>query len=118
MRRVFRANLSNPLPLARRVRVAPSPIHGLGCFAAIPFAPGDWIWTFEGIEVTEDGPHVLWVYDQERLQLIGRRGINPLRWLNHSDTPNAEFEGFELYARLAIAPGDEITIDYGAAGSY
>nr|WP_242470281.1 SET domain-containing protein [Allochromatium vinosum] len=40
-----------------------------------------------------------------------------LRWLNHSDDPNAEFDGFELYARRTIAVGSEITIDYGAGSS-
>ncbi|MCK7581751.1 MAG: SET domain-containing protein [Chromatiales bacterium] len=103
--------------LDRRIRVAPSPIHGQGCFARIGFEPGDPIGTFEGMEVAEDGPHVLWVYDAERDRLIGRRGTNVLRWLNHSEDPNAEFDGFELYARLAIRVGSEITIDYGAGSS-
>lgn len=103
--------------LDRRVRVGPSSIHGQGCFALIRFEPGDAIGTFEGVEVAEDDPHVLWVYDPERNRLIGRRGTNMLRWLNHSDDPNAEFDGFELYARLAIAVGSEITIDYGAGSS-
>ncbi|QGU31624.1 SET domain-containing protein [Thermochromatium tepidum] len=109
MRRRFGAET-----LEHRLRVAPSPIHGQGCFARIAFEPGDHIGTFEGLEVTEDGPHVLWVYDPERGRLTGRRGTNVLRWLNHSDDPNAEFDGFELYARRAIAVGSEITIDYGA----
>jgi uncharacterized protein len=103
--------------LDRRIQVAPSPIHGQGCFARIGFEPGDYIGTFEGLEVAEDGPHVLWVYDSDRGRLIGRRGTNVLRWLNHSDDPNAEFDGFELYARRAIAVGSEITIDYGAGSS-
>ncbi|MTW21799.1 SET domain-containing protein-lysine N-methyltransferase [Allochromatium palmeri] len=103
--------------LDRRVRVGLSSIHGQGCFARIGFEPGDYIGTFEGLEVEEDGPHVLWVYDPERDRLIGRRGTNVLRWLNHSDDPNAEFDGFELYARLTIAVGSEITIDYSASSS-
>jgi uncharacterized protein len=103
--------------LDRRLLAAPSPIHGQGCFARIGFAPGDHIGTFEGLEVAEDGPHVLWVYDSDRGRLIGRRGTNVLRRLNHSDDPNAEFDGFELYARRAIAVGNEITIDYGAGSS-
>jgi uncharacterized protein len=103
--------------LDRCVRVGPSPIHGQGCFARIGFEPGELIGPFEGVEVAEDGPHVLWVYDPDRGRLIGRRGTSLLRWLNHSEDPNAEFDGFELYARLAIAVGSEITIDYGAGAS-
>jgi SET domain-containing protein len=38
---------------------------------------------------------------------------NLLRWLNHSDDPNAELDGFDLYARRAIAVDEEITFDYG-----
>jgi uncharacterized protein len=102
------------LGLAGRVRKAPSPIHGFGCFALVPFAEGERIGTFEGPEVQKDGTHVLWVYDPE-VGAIGRRGTNLLRWLNHSEDPNAELDAFELYARRPIAPGDEITIDYNGA---
>lgn len=101
--------------LGRRVCVAPSSIHGQGCFARIPFAVGDLIGTFEGVAVDEDGPHVLWLYDDETGVLVGRRGDNLLRWLNHRDQPNAEFDGFELYACQPISIDDEITIDYGSA---
>lgn len=76
--------------------------------------PGDHIGTFEGPLVDTDGPHVLWVYDAERGELIGREGRNPLRWLNHDEDPNAEFDGFELYARRSILVGEEITIQYSA----
>jgi SET domain-containing protein len=101
--------------LDARVRKARSPIHGWGCFARLPFAPGQRIGTFEGPEVTENGPHVLWAYDAGGRALSARRGTNLLRWLNHSAEPNAEFEAFDLYARRTIAAGEEITIDYGGA---
>ena len=107
-----------PPSLSDRVRKARSPIHGCGCFARVPFATGDCIGTFTGIEVQEDGPHVLWVYDAEGGVLCACRGDNLLRWLNHSADPNAEFDSFELYARRPIACGEEITIDYyGAAAA-
>lgn len=102
--------------LRQRLYVAPSPIQGQGCFARRGFAPGDFIGVFEGHTVAQDGPHVLWLYDTETGALIGRRGENRLRWLNHSDRPNAVFDGFRLYAIRAIASDDEITIDY-AGGS-
>ena len=37
-----------------------------------------------------------------------------LRFLNHSRTPNVEFDGPELYAMRDIAPGEELRFDYGA----
>ncbi|NCA69662.1 MAG: SET domain-containing protein-lysine N-methyltransferase [Sphingobacteriia bacterium] len=101
--------------LGRRVYRAMSSIHGQGCFARVAFAPGDWIGTYEGREVSEDGTHVLWIYDSDGRILVGRDGCNLLRWLNHSDDPNAEFDGFDLYARRAIAIDDEITFDYHGA---
>jgi SET domain-containing protein len=97
--------------LSNRVRRGPSPIHGSGCFARVPFAAGDHIGTFEGPEVQDDGAHVLWVYDPEA-GAVARRGTNLLRWLNHSDEPNAELRGFDLYARRPIASDEEITIHY------
>jgi SET domain-containing protein len=100
--------------LSERVCRAQSPIHGFGCFARIPFRAGDYIGTFRGPQVTEDGAFVLWVYDPEGQGLSAREGSNLLRWLNHSEDPNAELDLFRLYARRGIAAGEEITIDYGA----
>ncbi|MBK1720651.1 SET domain-containing protein [Thiocystis violacea] len=101
--------------LGARVYSAPSPIHGRGCFAKVSFAPGDFIGTYEGPRVEEDGSHVLWVYDADRDRLTGRQGSNLLRWVNHCECPNAEFDGFDLYAKVVIAMDEEITCDYGAA---
>lgn len=100
--------------LSDRVRKGPSPIHGSGCFARVPFAAGDHIGTFAGPEVQEDGDHVLWVYDSEA-GAVARRGTNLLRWLNHCEEPNAELRGFDLFARRPIASGEEITIDYSGS---
>ena len=101
--------------LRMRVYRAASPIHGQGCFAKIAFRSGDFIGTFEGPEVDRDGTYVLWTYDAEGNVLTGREVRNLLRWLNHSDDPNAELDGFDLYARRAIAVDEEITFDYGGA---
>jgi len=102
--------------LGGRICKSPSPIHGFGCFARVRFQIGDLIGTYEGPEVQEDGTYVLWVYDADGQVFSARDGRNLLRWLNHSDDPNAEFDAFELYARREIGPGEEITIDYGGAG--
>ena len=37
-----------------------------------------------------------------------------LRFLNHSRTPNVEFDGPDLYACRDIEPGEELVFDYGA----
>lgn len=103
-------------PLEERISLADSPIHGLGCFARVTIARGEHIGTFVGREVCEDGPHVLWLCEPDGQVISAREGANLLRWLNHSDRPNAELDAFELYASREIAPGEEITIDYAAGG--
>lgn len=99
--------------LRDRVRRGPSPIHGNGCFARVAFSAGDFIGTYQGPEARRDGTYVLWISD-DFIHWIGRSGRNLLRWLNHSDAPNAEFDGFDLYALTEIAVGEEITFDYSA----
>lgn len=46
---------------------------------------------------------------------VGRSGRNLLRYLNHAVPGNAEFDGFDLYARSRIGAGEEITFDYEAS---
>jgi SET domain-containing protein len=96
--------------LRERVYKAPSPIHGTGLFARAAFAPGDYIGTYEGPAARRNGTYVLWVQDDGGW--VGRSGRNLLRWLNHQAPGNAEFDGFDLYARVAIRSGEEITFDY------
>jgi uncharacterized protein len=102
-------------PLRHQLYAAPSPIHGQGCFARTAYAAGAFIGTFTGAEVDEDATQVLWFYDAETQTVQRRRGDNLLRWLNHSDQPNAVFYGFDLYALRPIIANAEITIDYSAA---
>lgn len=106
--------ISRRQPLAKRVYKAPSPIHGNGCFARIAFAAGDYIGTYEGPAADRDGTYVLWVCPQGE-DPASRDGRNLLRYLNHRDDANAEFDGFDLYARHAISVGEEITFDYSGA---
>jgi len=56
---------------------------------------------------------VLWVFEDGK-EPVGRSGRNLLRFLNHQPEGNAEFDGFDLYARRDIAPGEEITFDYNS----
>ena len=96
-----------------RVYVAPSPIHGLGLFAARALQPGQLIGVYDGPRVDRDGPHVLWVEDEPGGEWTGYNGRNHMRYMNHSGEPNAEMDGLQCYALREIPPGAEITIDYG-----
>ena len=96
------------------VYAAQSGIHGTGLFASREISAGEYIGTFAGPEARRDGVYVLWVYDSSDGEVaVGRSGRNLLRYLNHGLPCNAEFEGFDLYARKAIPRDAEITIDYG-----
>lgn len=94
----------------RLVYVAESPIHGKGLFAREPIPARAYIGRYLGPEAKRNGSHVLWIEGEHGW--IGRRGFNRLRYLNHAAVPNAEFDGFDLYARRRIQAGEEITIDY------
>lgn len=95
-----------------RLEVGLSGIHGRGLFAAGEIAAGEWIGTYAGPAVDEDGMHVLWVEEDDG-EWTGYDGTNCLRYLNHSSSPNAEMDGLECFALRDIADGEEITIDYG-----
>jgi uncharacterized protein len=98
------------LKLSEIVYVAASPIHGQGLFAKVPIRKGEYIGTYEGPGAKRNGKYVLWLMGKGKP--VGRRGLNLLRYLNHSDRPNAEFSGFDLYARRTIRRNEELTIDY------
>ena len=88
-----------------------STIHGKGLFAREEIEIDSWLGTYEGPEASRNGSHVLWVYEDDGL--VGRSGRNKLRYLNHSTNPNAEFNGFDLFALRDIRVGEEVTIHYG-----
>lgn len=113
-----------------RVRVAPSPIHGLGVFAEEPIAEGATVWRFTpGFDLEVD-PSVLDSLPslfRERLLHYGyidrRLGkyvlcCDDARFLNHADRPTlrqdlcVDRHGVDRAARN-IAVGEELTVDYG-----
>jgi hypothetical protein len=98
--------------LSARVRVTKSSVHGSGLFARRRLRKGSYIGTFEGTPTKRDGTHVLWAFEEDGT-CRGILGRNALRYLNHDDAHNAEFEGVDLYAIRNIQPGCEIMIDYG-----
>jgi len=89
-----------------------SGIHGEGLFSRVKFIADDYMGEYDGPDVVDNGPHVLWTEDEDDVW-IARDGKNLLRYLNHSKNPHAEFRGFELFALREILPNEEITIDYG-----
>ena len=91
--------------------VADSTIHGRGVFAGRGFGEDEAIGTYQGLPTQKDGTYVLWLYEDEEWR--GIDGTSPLRFLNHSCEPNADFDGCELYALRHIEPGQEITFHYG-----
>jgi SET domain-containing protein len=92
-------------------QVRKSAIHGRGVFATQPIRAGALIGHYEGERTRRDGRYVLWVQDGDGV--IGIKGLNQLRYLNHSAKPNAALWGTELFALRKIEPGTEVTIDYG-----
>ncbi|PLY11969.1 MAG: SET domain-containing protein-lysine N-methyltransferase [Sedimenticola sp.] len=99
--------------LRETVYSASSEIHGTGLFATRNIKKGEYIGTYHGPDAKRNGTYVLWVYDHgEEDKAIGRSGKNLLRFLNHAKPGNAEFDGFDLYARVAIKKHQEITFNY------
>ena len=93
------------------VATGASSIHGTGVFAVRDIPAGSLIGVYEGEPTSNDGTHVLWVEADEGWE--GIDGTGPLRFLNHSRTPNVEFDGPSLYACRDITAGEELLFDYG-----
>ena len=91
--------------------VAASPIHGRGLFAAKPIARGTVIGFLEGRPSSEDGHYVLWLGPDEGIEVLC-----DLRYINHSDAPNAcYYDDLSVVALRDIEAGEEITHDYASA---
>ncbi|MEO0588317.1 MAG: SET domain-containing protein [Planctomycetota bacterium] len=91
------------------VEVRDSAIHGKGLFAARPIRKGEIIGKVVGSLTSTDGPYVLWISDE-----LGLEVHNDLRYINHAAKPNAAYyDDGEVIAVRPIAPGEEITHDYG-----
>ncbi len=93
-----------------------SPVHGKGLYALKHFAPGALIGVYEGRLVLEESPdgYVLWMEDGEG-RWFGILGDGPMKFINHSDSPNAILGSNSpfIYCARPIHPGDEIFISYG-----
>ena len=90
------------------VYVDNSPIHGKGLFARRHIKAGDIIGIIDGVSTSSNGEHVLWLDENNGIQVRCE-----LRFINHSDTPNAVYyDNLEVCALTDIEPGEEITHNY------
>ena len=111
----------DPSPL---LEFRPSPIQGLGAFAVEPICAGKLMLEYVGEKITktesvrrcEAGNTFIFELDDE-WDIDGGVGWNPARFFNHSCAPNCDAEYIEgqiwIVARREIAPGEELTFNYG-----
>lgn len=107
------------------VTVAPSIIDGQGAFAAEAIPPRLKIGEIRGESLSVQQARIR-ATRSERIMIVElsdkkaidfSKSADPMRYTNHSCRPNARLcirQGrVEFYALRAIAPGEEITVDYG-----
>lgn len=116
-----------------KTRVAPSPVHGLGLFAAQFIPKGTRIWEFnEEVDSRFDESALVGLSEAEQEALLTKTYVNPntelyvlcgddARYINHSDNPNTEDIGYDegivngegvTIAARDIQPGEEIFSNY------
>lgn len=107
------------------VAVRPSRIDGRGAFAAEPIPArrkigeirGESISVREARRRAKTVERIMIVEVSERRAIDAAHSADPLRFTNHSCQPNAVLRirqgRVEFYAMRDIAPGEEITCDYG-----
>lgn len=107
------------------VEVHASAIDGQGAFAAEAVPRGRKIGEIRGESISVDEARIR-ATRSERIMIVElsaaraidfSRSADPMRYTNHSCAPNARLDirqgRVEFYALRAIAPGEEITVDYG-----
>ncbi len=116
----YRGDTQNPLP--RKFRVGKSRT-GFGLFATETIKKGERIVEYVGMILNdveaEKKKHNKYLFDVRKNKTIdGTPRWNVARYANHSCDPNAESEEdrrarIYITAIRDIAPGEEITFDYG-----
>lgn len=103
--------MSNSTALKQKPRpyqVAKSPIHGKGVFAMRQISEGEIIGNLRTTPASRNGSHVLWVTEDHKVRVHCS-----LRYVNHSESPNAVYyDTLEVVALRDIEKGEEITHDY------
>jgi SET domain-containing protein len=94
---------------------------GFGMFAVTPVKKGDFVMEYTGTKIQTKvadtlGTKYLFEIDKE-WTIDGSLRSNTARYINHACKPNCEADirdgHIMLYAVRAIAPGDELSFDYG-----
>ncbi len=89
---------------------AKSSIHGMGLFARQKIKKDTIIGHLEGHITKQDGMHVLWLDEN-----TGFRVKCDLKYINHSDSPNAcYYNDKSVVALRDIDADEEITHDYNS----
>ncbi len=105
----------------------PSVIHGTGGFAAAPIRAGTLVIEYVGERISKaesarrcEADNTFIFELDDRWDLDGAAAWNPARLLNHSCGPNCEAELIDghiwIVATRDIAPGEELTFNYGYDG--
>jgi len=90
--------------------IALSKIHGKGLFAGSHIPAGTIIGWLETTSCNTDGPYVLWVSESD-----AREVTCDLKYINHSDDPNAcYYDDLSVMALRDIQTHEEITHDYAS----
>ncbi len=88
--------------------VAESPIHGKGVFASRQINEGEILGILSTTPASRNGSHVLWITEDRKVRVHCN-----LRYVNHSESPNAVYyDTLEVVALRNIKKGEEITHDY------
>ncbi|MDR8766216.1 SET domain-containing protein [Burkholderia multivorans] len=113
--------------MQRRVVVRRSPVHGRGVFALQALEPGERLLEYKGEVIAwrvairqhrKSGAsgHTYFFGLSDGRVIDGGRWGNSARWLNHSCNANCEAIEIDnrvfIHASAAIAPGDELFLDY------
>ena len=91
--------------------VADSEIHGKGLFATRRIAAGTIIGKLRVKPAVADDIYVLWLSETEAVEVTCK-----LRYINHSERPNAcYYDDLSVVALRDIEAGEEITHDYSSS---
>jgi uncharacterized protein len=95
---------------------------GLGLFAAVPFTKGDRVIEYTGALISNaeadrrGGRYLFQVNSRWTVDGTGRENLS--RYINHSCSPNCvaytRGKRILIYALRHIAPGEELSYDYGS----
>jgi SET domain-containing protein len=114
-----------------RVYVAPSPIHGLGCFAAEPIHQGQLVWQFDPrldlripLAEFDNFPPATQEFLKRLTYVEQIQGVDYMvlcadqaKFVNHSNSPNLidSPDGTLEWAAQDIAADEELTCNYYAS---